>query len=327
MGRPSTNIQSASAVQPVISKNESLLILLLLNVMKVNRNLRWMSCLVSGLAICASTLAQTQVSTLSPEEQLIQTSYVNLSAQPNLFFDLKGTEKVGSVSYEFEDALYWSMTSPQPTLNVNVELQQRVNVNSYIRRVVADGSRLYAYEFNLTPPAYAVADYSVAGSPAVPNYLVNLLGLLNDESRGQSTYIVRLLRDVFLGNPAPTYRTWAPGYTPLQVPAYTDPISGASYSGVLKTYVVLRPLDPNPAKCIGYELTQGGDSQPYNLTAIHYSEQSGTGPKMKILTWDMYIYPGFSNFQAPVFTPMTVDQLTGWRPIVFPRSIKVKTLN
>jgi hypothetical protein len=269
---------------------------------------------------CLSTTVALAQSPVDTNEQRIYNAYVRLRANDTLFVQVTGYEAIGSHQKGFNNSLYWSHEAA-PT-STKTELQEFID-GVQIRRVVGDGNSLWSYD--LKRKEYAASIYGNYTDTPGQNYERTLLGLLNGTARGTSSYIARLVREVYQPGDTAGYRSWAPGYVPTQLTTVTnDPIvSTRVYApSSSNVYIAYGTDQATTNRSLVFELTYNSIDDDYDLTHVFYAERSGQGPTARLTDWTMDVVPSPTT-DPENFVPYPAETMSTWRPVVGSRPVKI----
>ena len=172
-------------------------------------------------ALALASLAAAQEPT-GPHERNVWDAYLNLRANDDLRFELRGTDASGSVSTSIHAVLYWRLSEDARTglkSKAQVELDvYRLNAkgeDEIVYRIVGDGTTLYRYD--MAKLEVAATTYGFYGTQAPERYVGSdapkLISQLRAAIPGPAAYVARLLSEV---NPAGAdwtsrFTSWDPG--------------------------------------------------------------------------------------------------------------------
>jgi hypothetical protein len=296
---------------------------------------------VSGLAASQTT----QITVPSPE-QVINQTFANLNARPDVAFTVTGTEQAGTRVIPTQLYVVWHRTGTGDNRTLKLTAQRRINgIVTY--EIKANGNSLYTYDFvNRT---YTATAYQKSPDPRQPNlrdsaYHSRMLAALvrATSSTGADSFVARLLQEAMddpivttMGDPV-HYRSWMPGRSPQEFIAtlppttYPDPVVPNKtrpapfeygYTPDERNRYFL--YDSRPSRSLVFQVYQPETNSPPQdllLYRIFFGNFTRTATKDRLNEWTMTLsYPAVNAGDATYesqFAPYT--DMRGWRPLVSP---------
>jgi hypothetical protein len=137
----------------------------------------------------------------------VRQAFQNLASERSIRLQLTGSEQFGSSpQMTIADELYWWMN-----YDANGNQIAKAEFNAFhdgiqVQRAVGNGKSFY----NFTPQRneYWVTSYGTYGPVPPQRYLPNLVDDFTAAMKGSTTYLARLLREVYVVN---GFRAWIPG--------------------------------------------------------------------------------------------------------------------
>ena len=302
---------------------------------------------LSGACFAQVTTGPQQQEALN--DACIVGAYSTIESGPAFELTLSGTETLNGHQRSYTSYLWWSMgenpaTGYPTTAQVLLEDYDTTSGGAFLENCyVGDGKTLWVYD--TARQTYSASFYSYYGSEPPAGYsgsdATRLLSNLYAVVKGQSAYLVRLLRDINPGIPwiysdpttgvktsytfDPSYETWAPRYLawqPPTTPPTLDPIiPSRSYADVGSEIYVLynnfdflgRPI-ADPTRSVAFQLNNSNpeyDPPIWNLTSISFADEGVN----RLTNWTMQVTnpasPPTGPQTYPVILPPQKNPVTG----------------
>ncbi|QOJ10843.1 MAG: hypothetical protein HRU74_01800 [Chthonomonadaceae bacterium] len=260
------------------------------------------SLLAVGLALGLTPFAQAQ---LTPEAAT-QNALAGLRMHPSAWLRMDGQDTVGSVANRFIGDLYWYSSFDALGLPVaKAELQEFLNGNLRVR-TVGDGVTLWHYD--LARFAYNATTYGTFSGSPPPTYLTNLIKGMGTHAEGQTTHLVRLIRETYDGGFA-QFKPWIVGGASSLLTggqSMDDPVLGNQrtyVSSAAVEYAVFWTGQP-ANRSLAFEIISDPKFGGKIVNAVYYASVSAVGNQSRLVEWTMMVrpdvIPAASNF---VFVP------------------------
>ena len=273
--------------------------------------------MLSASVFYAVATAQTPTNSI---ESRIYDAFVRLRANDSLYLQMTGSTAYGNSASPFQNTLLWEQKT-LPMQSSKVQLSE-YSGSTLQRRIVGDGNTLWSYDLNRKE--FSATIYGNFSETQGQNYNRDLLGQLNSAGRGQSAYLIRLVREAYQPSGDSTYRRWAPGYEPtlLTVPT-KDPITQHPYTPILgRDYIAYGTTNLNTKRSLVFELSQDPNTLEWDLLNIYYADKSGSNSAPKWTYWVMQIVSN-PTIAAGTFSTYPAASVANWRPITSPRPTKI----
>lgn len=244
----------------------------------------------------------------------VRLAFRGLAGETSIRLQLTGTERYGSsATMAISDELYWWMN-----YDANGNQVAKAEFNAFhdgiqVQRAVGNGKSFYNY--SPLRNEYWVTSYGTHGPTPPQRYLPNLVDDFTSAMKGSTTYLARLLREVYVVN---GFRAWIPGGQEFLATkadgTQTDPVLAT------RTYV---PDDTTEyamfwsgnKKSIVFELKLTGASGK-TLNRIFFAERSTLSGTPRLVEWTADVFTNFVPAQNSfVFIPpQTAKPVVGPRP-------------
>ena len=254
-------------------------------------------------------------------EVTFQTALSQLASNQSLFLQLTGYITFKGKSTPIVSNLSWSTSTTGTKALDQLEIQESVN-GALVRRIVGDGDTLWNYD--LVAHQYSATSYGGYGATRPDSYLADLLNDVNWSATGQTSYLAKLLRQIY--NSSGLYISWMPGVRSINLPQnvpVADPVNqNQVYSPTATDWFYL--YDGSPKRTIAFEIvpqTQSNGLPPIDvLKTINLNQVDQVGRLLRYTQWQITPYTGVT-FSTNIFLPYTGTQIQGWRPIVGPKPV------
>lgn len=260
------------------------------------------SLLTASLAMGLTSVVLAQVT----PEAATQGALAGLRMHPSAWLRMDGQDTVGNVTNRFIGDLYWYSSFDSLGLPVaKAELQEFLNGNLRVR-TVGDGVTLWHYD--LAKFAYNATTYgSFSGSPPSA-YLATLIKGMGAHAEGQTTHLVRLIRETYDGGFA-QFKPWIVGGASALLTggqSMDDPVLGNQrtyVSSAAVEYAVYWTGQPANRSLV-FEIIGDSKFGGKIVNAVYYASASAVGNRNRLVEWTMMVrpdvIPAVSNF---VFVP------------------------
>lgn len=244
----------------------------------------------------------------------VRLAFQGLSAETSIRLQLAGSEQFGSSpKMIMSDELYWWMN-----YDANGNPIAKTEFNAFhdgiqVQRAVGNGKSFY--NFSPLRNEYWVTSYGTHGPVPPQRYLPNLVDDFTAAMKGSTTYLARLLREVYV---VKGFRAWIPGGQEFLATkndgTQTDPVLAT------RTYV---PDDlteyamfwTGNRKSIVFELKLNGTSGK-SLNRIFFAERSTLSGTPRLVEWTSDVFTNFVPAQNSFLfiPPQTAKPVVGPRP-------------
>jgi outer membrane lipoprotein-sorting protein len=226
-----------------------------------NKVMKRLSLLVACLGIMSLTHADEA-------SDWVRAGLEDLNTQKTISIDLAGTYTYGDTVQALRTQLFF-----KTSFDTDGKQIDRLECVDYVdgtmtHRIVGDGMTLWS--FNVDTNQYSATTYGSYTKVQAEGYARKLFQGFMSESKGQTTYLARLMLDA-RGYDLVKYSPWIPAATP-EVANFV-------------TSIRVRYLDGNPAKRILTYLVSNGSTGVYKLTALGYWDTSTLGAKQRSTQW------------------------------------------
>jgi len=253
----------------------------------------------------------------TPASDAVKWAFQNLNDDRSIRVRLTGTDTLGSTETTLAGELYWWLSEP---IGGRGEISAKVEFTDYrngtlVQRAVGDGRAF----FNYSPQRnnYWVTSYGTHGPTQPQRYLVNLVDDFTSAMKGSSTYLARLLREVYVVN---GFRAWVPGGLERLVNVIGEPVPDPViptrvYVATDTTQYAMFWIGSPARKSIVFELTLGSGS-PQEISRIYFAEKSTLGGQARLVDWTSEVFTNFTPAaESFVFTaPSNAKPVVGPRP-------------
>ncbi len=228
------------------------------------------------------------------------------ATSPTLKLTLDGTETINrrGKTFHVETSLLVA-NSPSGTVVGLIEIVEYQN-GQMTQRTVGDGQTLWIY--NVQSLEYMAMPYGILGGDP-SSYFAKLSDGIGSYVEGFGTYPVRFLRDILyrrdtFGSSGATYRSWVPGFVPVQFSninqSFPDPINPSRvYRPDQTKFFVHNANGANPSKSITFEFEIGNSSN--QLTSCYFSELTSVGNRNRLVDWQMGVLSSGLSFPPETF--------------------------
>jgi hypothetical protein len=212
--------------------------------------------------LCTALLACSAFAQIKPEEEQIQTAFAGLRVHPGLQITMDGTQKIGDNTTTFKTIAYWFQDIEDGRPMTKLEMLGYVNGTEKFR-IVGDGITLWAYDEARNE--YSASRYGTYKDGQPTAYVNDLLSSLRSLVKGQSSFVGRMLGEVYGGEEA-RYTTWLPG-------------TNIENTGAVVRYVLGNPVH----RSLEFWYT----SMPPNMVLNHidYFDEVSFGDQNRDLDW------------------------------------------
>lgn len=270
---------------------------------------------------------------LNPEADILH-AYGHLQNDSPYEFSMTGSQTQNGTTRTFASNLYWSYSSSSSPFP-QVELDDYDTTSGsmvLLRRFVGDGRTLFFYDLQKRRVMASLYSYYGANAPTnvappVDGYPPILLAQLYAETRGPSSQLVRLMREINPGTDPVSYpshyESWAPGYAP-SVPPTSPPtpdplVPTRQYSsGGSVEWVVYGLSNPKPNRSVAFKLYNVNPDPTgvpdYTLEEIDFAD---AGPD-RFLNWTMTVTDP-ATIGAGIFQPWPASATAGWQSVPPPK--------
>lgn len=244
----------------------------------------------------------------------VRLAFQGLAPERSIRLQLTGTETFGSsAAMAISDELYWWMN-----YDANGNPIAKAEFNAFhdgiqVQRAVGNGKSFYNY--SPLRNEYWVTSYGTHGPVPPPRYLPNLVDDFTSAMKGSTTYLARLLREVYVVN---GFRAWIPGGQEFLATkadgTQTDPVLAT------RTYV---PDDQTEyamfwsgnKKSIVFELKLTGATGK-SLNRIFFAERSTLNGTPRLVEWTSDLFTNFvpASNSFVFIPPQTAKPVVGPRP-------------
>jgi hypothetical protein len=244
----------------------------------------------------------------------VRQAFQNLANEKSIRLQLAGSEQFGSSpKMIISDELYWWMN-----YDANGNQIAKTEFNAFhdgiqVQRVVGNGKSFY--NFSPLRNEYWVTSYGTYGPTPPQRYLPNLVDDFTAAMKGSTTYLARLLREVYVVN---GFRAWIPGGQEFLAtkndPPQTDPvISTRSYTADDTTEYAM--FWTGNRKSIVFEIKLGGPTGK-SLNRIFFAERSTLSGTPRLVEWTADVFTNFvpASNSFLFIPPQTAKPVVGPRP-------------
>lgn len=219
---------------------------------------------------------------------MLNDAFITLRAHSKVFFQLKGTEMVGSkTTYITYNVSFQLAPNPDGSLMAAQLDVEAYRDDNFDHRICADGVTLWDYQPN--SKTYRPLRYGVESGQQAPEYVDSLLRKFDSVADVYETRIANLLRQVYGGGQS-NYESWVPSVAPTLV-------------GGNLLYIEGTPIYRSAVFSLGSDLNGN-----LGLVSLDYYEDAKPGVSLKRRTWhltvskDLDFYPNTFKFAPPIGT-------------------------
>ncbi|MEA2552809.1 MAG: hypothetical protein QOJ65_985 [Fimbriimonadaceae bacterium] len=159
--------------------------------------------------VCAVLCVSPAFGQIKPAEQTLQRAFETLRGHAGLQVTLDGTQQIGDTTTAFKTVTYWFSDIEDGRPMTKMEMIGYVN-GSETFKLVGDGVTLWTYD--KLRNEYSSSRYGNYRGEHPKNYVSALLATVRSYIKGQASYPIRLLGEVYGGEGA-RYTSWMPGTT------------------------------------------------------------------------------------------------------------------
>lgn len=244
----------------------------------------------------------------------VRLAFKGLGAESSIRLQLAGSEQFGtSPRMTMSDELFWWMN-----YDANGNQIAKTEFNAFhdgiqVQRAVGNGKSFY--NFSPLRNEYWVTSYGTYGPTPPQRYLPNLVDDFTAAMKGSTTYLARLLREVYVVN---GFRAWIPGGQEFLATKndgpQTDPVIATRIYTADDTTEYAMFWTGN-RKSIVFELKLTGATGK-SLNRIFFAERSTLSGTPRLVEWTADVFTNFvpASNSFLFIPPQTAKPVVGPRP-------------
>jgi hypothetical protein len=263
------------------------------------------------ISLIAPVAAWSQVTT--PATDAVKSAFLNLMPSSSIRVSLSGTDKLGPTTTDLRGELYWWMTDSASRGAQSAKVEY-ANYRNGIQDQRAVGNGISFFNFSPLKNEYWVTRYGSFSDTQPDRYMVNLADDFTSAMKGSTTYLARLVREVYVVG---GFRAWIPGgqeQLVIDQQTVTDPVvSTRTYVGTPDTEYAMFWIGSPAKKSIVFELTAGNAG--WGITRIYFAEKSILGGQSRLVDWTADVNTDF----VPATNDFVFVPPVSAKPVIGPR--------